>query len=88
MTTTKQYDYLNRLTSIASAPSAASAVSYGYSYKDANQRTRVNLADGSFWDYEYDALGQVKSGKRYLLRTFLPSHFCQSWHRRYFGRAA
>ena len=25
----------------------------------------MNLADGSFWIYEYDALGQVKSGKRY-----------------------
>src|SRR6266516_895184 len=65
MTTSKQYDYLNRLTSIASAPSAASALSYGYSYNNANQRTRVNLADGTFWVYEYDALGQLKSGKRY-----------------------
>jgi YD repeat-containing protein len=65
LTTTKTYDNLNRLSSISSAPSAASALSYTYSYNDANQRTRVNLADGSFWIYEYDALGQVKSGKRY-----------------------
>ena len=34
-------------------------------HNNANQRTRVNLADGSFWIYEYDSLGQVKSGKRY-----------------------
>ena len=25
----------------------------------------MNLADGSFWIYECDALGQVKSDKRY-----------------------
>jgi RHS repeat-associated protein len=60
MTTTKAYDFLNRLTSIGS-----SAVSFGYDYNSANQRIRATLADGSFWVYEYDALGQVKSGKRY-----------------------
>jgi RHS repeat-associated protein len=65
MTTTKSYDFLNRLSSISSAPSADSALSYSYSYNDANQRTRVTLADGSFWIYEYDKLGQVISGKRY-----------------------
>jgi len=65
MTTTKQYDYLNRLLSVSSAPSASSALSFVYSHNDANQRVRVNLADGSYWSYEYDALGQVKSGKRY-----------------------
>ena len=32
MTTTKSYDNLNRLTSISSAPSASSALSYSYSY--------------------------------------------------------
>jgi hypothetical protein len=31
----------------------------------ANRRSRVNLADGSYWLYEYDNLGQVASGKRY-----------------------
>lgn len=67
LTTTKTYDQLNRLTSIASVGtgSTPSVTSYSYSYNDANQRTRVNLADGSFWIYEYDSLGQVKSGKRY-----------------------
>jgi RHS repeat-associated protein len=67
LTTTKQYDYLNRLLLVSSLPSASglAPLAYAYSYNDANQRTRVNLADGSFWIYEYDALGQVKSGKRY-----------------------
>ena len=46
MTTTKQYDYLNRLLSVSSAPSAASALSFGYAYNTANQRIRSTLADG------------------------------------------
>jgi YD repeat-containing protein len=68
MTTTKGHDYLNRLASIAShaggTPSLAS-LSFAYQYNNANQRTRMTLADGSYWLYEYDSLGQVKSGKRY-----------------------
>jgi len=32
MTTTKQYDNLNRLTSISSAPTGSSAVSFNYQY--------------------------------------------------------
>jgi RHS repeat-associated protein len=65
LTVNKSYDYLNRLTSISSTPSAASAITFGSSYNDANQRVRVGTADGSFWVYEYDSLGQVTSGKRY-----------------------
>jgi RHS repeat-associated protein len=65
VTTTKTYDYMDRLTAISSTPSAASPVNFNYNYNDANQRVRVNLADGSFWTYEYDSLGQVLSGKRY-----------------------
>ena len=68
MTTTKQYDYLNRLLSISSSPSSASSlpISYAYGYNDANQRTRVALNDGSFWIYQSDAVGQVNSGKKYF----------------------
>ena len=43
MITTKQYDYLNRLLSVSSAPSAASALSFGYAYNTANQRIRSAL---------------------------------------------
>ena len=68
MTTTKPYDYLNRLLSISSSPSSSSSlpISYAYGYNDANQRTRVSLNDGSFWIYQFDALGQVNSGKKYF----------------------
>ena len=65
MTTTKQYDFLNRLTPISSVPSAASAISYAYLYNSANQRTRARLADGSYWLYTYDSLGQVIAGNKY-----------------------
>jgi YD repeat-containing protein len=40
-------------------------MSYSSSYNDANQRIHVTLADGSFWVYEYDSLGQVTTGKKY-----------------------
>ena len=66
MTTTKQYDLLNRLTSISSAaPGSSSFSSFAYVYNSANQRTRRTEADASYWRYEYDPLGQVKSGKKY-----------------------
>jgi len=67
MTTTKTYDYLNRLTSISSVPSGTGVppVSFTYAYNTANQRTRATLADGSYWLYDYHSLGQVRSGKKY-----------------------
>src|SRR5947208_4086785 len=68
MATTKQYGYLYRLLSISSSPSSSSSLptSYAYGYNEANQRRRVALNDGSFWIYQYDALGQVTSGKKYF----------------------
>jgi len=66
MTTSKSYDYLNRLASIANVDSnPAPLTSHFYQYNDANQRTRVNLEDGSYWIYEYHYYGQLTSGKRY-----------------------
>ena len=67
MTTTKQYDFLNRLTSISSTPSGSGqqAISYSYSYNNANQRVRSTLADGSYWLYVYDSLGQVITGHKF-----------------------
>jgi RHS repeat-associated protein len=59
-------DKLNRLKQISSAPSASSAVSYTYKYNSANQREKATLADSSHWDYGYDPLGQVISGKKHF----------------------
>jgi YD repeat-containing protein len=65
MTTSKQYDYLNRLTGISSSGSAGvpPAIFFNYNYNNANQRTKDTLADGSYWIYGYDSLGQVTSVK-------------------------
>ncbi|MGI8967452.1 MAG: hypothetical protein ACR2H1_15395 [Limisphaerales bacterium] len=66
MTTTKQYDYLNRLQSVSSTgPGIATPESFSYTYNAANQRTRATLGDGSYWLYQYDELGQVTGGKKY-----------------------
>ncbi len=61
MTTSKQYDFLNRLNAISSTPSN----SFTYQYNSSNQRTMSQLADGSYWRYGYDALGQVVQGNKY-----------------------
>ena len=68
MTTIKQYDYVNRLTAISSQPGASGVppVSFNYNYNAANQRTQDKLADGSYWVYQYDSLGQVTSGCKYF----------------------
>jgi RHS repeat-associated protein len=64
VSTLRQYDNLNRLTSIGTTAGGV-PLSFGYRYSDANQRTNVASADGSYWYYHYDALGQVDTGKRY-----------------------
>lgn len=66
MTTTKQHDFLNRLTSISSVGSGSSSLpSFSYVYNQANQRTRRIESDGSDWRFNYDPLGQVTSGRKY-----------------------
>ncbi|NOS68736.1 MAG: RHS repeat-associated core domain-containing protein [Verrucomicrobia bacterium] len=67
MTTSKSYDYLNRLQQISSAASASgvSPVTFNYAYNDAGQRTKRTETDASYWVYQYDSLGQVVSGKKY-----------------------
>ena len=65
MTTTRQFDGLNRLKQITSQPSADNAVSFNYAYNQANQRTSITNGDGSRWAFAYDNLGQVISGKKY-----------------------
>ena len=75
MTTTKQFDYLNRLKQITSTPGASGTLpfSYNYNYNSANQRTKNTLADGSYWEYEYDTLGQVTNGvKHFADGTLVP----------------
>ena len=65
MTTTKSYDFLNRLTGIQSSAGVSPATSSAYQYNAANQRTNQLREDGTYWVYQYDSLGQVTSGKKY-----------------------
>ena len=67
MTTSKAYDNLNRLTAIANVLASGSTVaSTSYTYNAANERTEAKLADGGYWKYDYDTLGQVTGGSRRL----------------------
>ncbi len=65
LTASRQYDILNRLCTNSAVPVAGMTNSFVYRYNDANQRTNLTLADGYYWDYHYDSLGQVISGKKY-----------------------
>ena len=56
---------MNRLTGIQSSGTGFQPVYYSYQYNLANQRTAITNADNSYWLYQYDALGQVVSGKKY-----------------------
>lgn len=60
--TVKNYDNLNRLSQIVDTSNRFGAA---YSYNAANQRTAMGAADGSFWNYGYDFLGQVTNGNRF-----------------------
>lgn len=63
LTSTRSFDHLNRLTSIANNLTAAT-VSRAYDYNSANQRVKATLADGSYWSYSYDTFGQVTTSTR------------------------
>lgn len=65
MVTTKGYDLLNRLTNVVSVAGATTVASFNYRYSDANQRTAVTNADGTYIVYSYDSLGQVTAGNKY-----------------------
>jgi len=67
MVVNRQFDYLDRLLQVSSVPQGANQLPWvhGYGLNAANQRTRLTLADSSYWVYQYDSLGQVTSGKRY-----------------------
>ena len=59
--TAKTYDAFNRLLSTASTAGGVTRT-YTYEYNDKDQRTKLTLADGSYWEYTYDDKGQVTSG--------------------------
>jgi hypothetical protein len=69
MVTAQSYDKLNRLQTISNRAFAAGGIpatslplSTTYTYNSENQRSMAHGADGSYWVYQYDALGQMTSG--------------------------
>ena len=68
LSTQRVYDGLDRLEHIDSTISTvATPFVSTYRHNNANQRDRVSAQDGSYWEYEYDNLGQITSGKRHWL---------------------
>ncbi len=61
LSTTKTYDGFGRMLTTSSVAGATTRT-YTYVYNDKDQRTKLTLADGSYWEYTYDAKGQVTSG--------------------------
>ena len=66
MTTTREYDSTNHLKRVARATaSGATVYSASYTYDAGGRRTQAAaMPDNTRWEYGYDALGQVTSGKK------------------------
>ncbi len=65
LTVSRQYDRWNRLHTQTAVGSASGVVGQEYTHNATGQRIRTQQLDGSYWLYDYDSLGQVKSAKRY-----------------------
>ncbi|MCE9616133.1 MAG: hypothetical protein K8T26_17815 [Lentisphaerae bacterium] len=60
----RDFDGLDRLQDITTVTGTTVVHRSAYAYNAADQRTRQTLADGSYWVYRYDDLGQVISGRK------------------------
>lgn len=64
---TREHDFLNRLEAIASVSTGGVQAlnrSFVYTHNAANQRSRVDLEDGSYWEYGYDLFGHLDDARR------------------------
>lgn len=64
LATAKSYDRLNRLVSVRSTFAGGGSFGHDYEFNAANQRTRAVREDQSYWNYSYDGLGQVTTGRK------------------------
>lgn len=67
MTSVREHDFLNRLTSIRTTPSAVGQppLSFRYEFDAINQPRKATLTDGDAWQFDYDDLGQLTAGRRF-----------------------
>jgi RHS repeat-associated protein len=74
LTVEHDWDALGRLRRIATSTPTDDR-SFDYRYNDANQRTRMTLADDTYWDYGYDSLGQLTGAvKKTAADLPIPGH--------------
>ncbi|MBM3882568.1 MAG: RHS repeat protein, partial [Verrucomicrobia bacterium] len=67
LTVEREYDRLGRIKTVTDQPSLAGQpqLSFRYAHHTAGERRRLDLADGSYWEYDYDALGQLELARRF-----------------------
>jgi len=65
MTTTRAWQFGERLQSIANVANAAAVSSHCYLYDAIHRRTQANMEDGSVWKYDYDDRNELTAGRRY-----------------------
>jgi RHS repeat-associated protein len=61
----RTYDAQSRIQTVTNTPASGTPQSYGYTYNNLNQRTRITREDGSYWSYVYNDRGEVVSGKKF-----------------------
>jgi RHS repeat-associated protein len=66
LTTTKEFDEFDRLSSNVSVPTASDTVGVTFHYNDAGDRDTATLPDGTFWSYGSNTRGEVISGTKKL----------------------
>lgn len=65
LTTTRIWEFGERLQSIANVLNNAEVTAHRYLYDSEHRRTHATLEDGSIWRYNYNDRNEVISGKRY-----------------------
>jgi RHS repeat-associated protein len=67
LTTVREADALDRVSAVSAqtVDSASGLLAQNYAYNDVHQPVRTTLADGSYWSFGYDPLGQLTTGRRH-----------------------
>ena len=81
LTVTNTYDSAGRMQSISSGLRGVLLDSHNYSYDAAGHRTRDDLADGTYWGYDFNSRSELTGGVRYGIdgRKFLGQQFGYSY---------